>query len=594
LVRVADYIVNQLYAKDVKHIFMVTGRGSLFLSDAVAAHKEVAGISVHHEQSAAFAAVAYAQSNETLGACLVSTGCAMTNAITGVLNAWQDGIPCVFLSGQNKLKETSRYTGIPIRTYGQQETDIIRIVESITKYAVMLTDPNKVVYEVEKALYLAQTGKKGPVWVDIPLDIQNMRIEPCRLERFNISSDINNSPAQEDIEYIVNALQQSERPSILLGSGIRSAGAIKDLSNFLNKCPIPVTYSGSAPDIYGTKYDLSIGSVGIMGCSRAGNFTIQNSDLILVLGNRLCSMTTGNEFEKFAREAKIIVVDIDPIEHAKKGVAIDRLVISDVKAFIRVLMKENIQSATQAWISKCMHWKRIFPKCEDRHRATQKIDLYYLAETLSEILPDDARFISDSGLTELILPTNIAFKDHQRCIHPALQGSMGFALPAMIGAHYAGACPIIGVLGDGSIMMNLQELETIRYKNIPAKLFIVNNNAYAVIRRRQKELFRTRTIGTDPDNGISCPDFEKIAAAFELPYTKIDKKNNLKKKMKRVICRDGPVICEIMGLEDQDFISIHHVRTMEKRFVQRPLEDQKPFLDRDLFLNEMTIKPIDQ
>ena len=281
MVRVADYIIERLYADGAKHIFMVTGRGTLFLTDAVAAHKELAGVSTHHEQAAAYAAVAYAQYTGKPGACLVSTGCAGTNALTGVLNAWQDGVPCVFISGQNKLHETSHHTGIPLRTFGQQEADIIPIVESVTKYSVMITDTKQIVYEMEKALHLAQTGRKGPVWIDVPLDIQNMRIEPEELEHFETETVSNYDPLPEDIQYVTRALRRAERPAILIGSGIRSADAVQDLENFLEKHPIPVAYAGSAPDIYGIDNSLSIGSVGIMGCSRAGNFTVQNSDLLL-------------------------------------------------------------------------------------------------------------------------------------------------------------------------------------------------------------------------------------------------------------------------------------------------------------------------
>ena len=594
MIRVADYIMNRLHANGVKHIFMVTGRGALFLSDAVAGHKELTGVSLHHEQAAAYATVAYAQYTGKPGACLVSTGCAATNALTGVLNAWQDGIPCVFISGQNKLRETSRFTGIPLRTYGQQEADIIPIVGSITKYATMITDSKQIVYEMEKALYLAQTGRKGPVWIDIPLDIQNMRIEPNDLAHFVNENSPNYDPLKEDIQYIIKAFRDAERPAILIGSGIRSANAVQDLEAFVKKYSIPVTYAGSAPDTYGTDNPLSIGSVGIMGCSRAGNFTVQNSDLLLVLGCRLSPMTTDSDCSKFARAAKVVVVDIDRLEHSKNIINIDHLIIADVKIFLTSLMDEDVKEADEEWQNKCLHWKQIFPKCEEEHETSEKVDLYYLAECLSEILPVNSVFLSDSGLIELMLPTNISFRKDQRCIHPASQGSMGFALPGLVGAHYASNRPIIAVIGDGSIMMNLQELETIRYNNIPAKIFVINNNAYAVIRKRQVDLFRSRTIGVDPSNGVSCPNFQKVADGFEIPYTKIDNSFELQKKLRSVINTDGPVLCEIIGLENQDYISSSHARNSKRRFVYRPIEDQTPFLDRELFLSEMIVEPIDQ
>ena len=592
--RVADYIINRLYMEGAKHIFMVTGRGALFLSDAVAAHKEITDISVHHEQAAAYAAFAYSQYTGKLGACLVSTGCAGTNALTGVLNAWQDGIPCVFISGQNKLDETSRYTGIPLRTYGQQEADIIPIVESITKYAVMITDPKQIGYEMGKALHLAKSGRKGPVWIDVPLDVQNMRIEPDQLEQFVVNEEITFfEPLSDDIQYVKELYQKAKRPVVLIGSGIYSSDAINELELFIDKYQIPVTYAASAVDIYGLENTLSIGCVGIMGCSRAANFTVQNSDLIIVLGSRLSSMTTG-ESCKFAREAKVVVVDIDSVEHSKNNVNIDRLIIADVKKFLISFMKEDLNEANNEWRAKCLHWKNIFPRCEEGQRTTEKVDLYYLAECLSEVLPNESSLLTDSGLIELILPTNTIFNKGQRSIHPASQGSMGFALPGLIGAYYASGKPVIAVIGDGSIMMNLQELETISYKNIPAKIFVINNNLYAVIRKRQVEMFRSRTIGVDPSDGVGCPEFKKVADCFRMKYVKIDNSKNLIEKLQSVIDMDGPVLCEIMGLENQEYIHVGHVRNSNNKIVTRPLEDQSPSLDRDLFLSEMVIDPIDQ
>ncbi|MBT3295046.1 MAG: thiamine pyrophosphate-binding protein [Verrucomicrobia bacterium] len=596
MMRVADYIVATLWSAGAEHVFMVTGRGALFLSDAVAAHKSLVGICLHHEQSAAYAAVAYAQYTERVGACLVSTGCASTNAVTGVLNAWQDGVPCVFVSGQNKLHETSRHTGIPLRTFGQQEADIVSIVEPITKYAVMITDPERIVYEMEKALYLAQSGRKGPVWIDVPLDIQNMRIEPEELEHFVAADDQRpGSPLPEDLQYIAESLREASRPAVLIGGGIRSAGGVQELAAFLEAQPIPVAYSSSAPDTYGADHQLSIGSVGSMGCTRAGNFTVQNSDLLLVLGCRLSSMTTGGTAcEAFARDAKVIVVDIDPIEHSKGTVRIDRLVVADVRELLSALMREDTGKPRQEWLAKCQHWQQVFPRCEEQHRLSKKVDLYCVAESLSEALPEDAVVLTDSGLEELILPTNIGFKRRQRCIHPASQGSMGYALPGVVGAHYASGCPVIAVIGDGSIMMNLQELQTIRYHRIPAKIIVINNNAYAIIRRRQVDLFRSRTIGTDAGNGVDCPEFSEVAKCFGFSYQRIESSAELRSGLTAVMDMDGPVLCEIMGLEDQNFIRSSHTRNSEKRIVQRPIEDQAPFLDRDLFLSEMIIEPIDQ
>lgn len=592
--RVADYIMQRLNEEGINHLFMVTGRGVLYLSDAAAKLEGINCVSVHHEQSAAYAAMAYAQQNEKLGACLVSTGCASTNAITGVLCAWQDDVPCVFISGQNSLKETVRYTGLPIRTFGQQEADIVKIIEPITKYAVMITDPLKIAYEMDKALYLAQNGRKGPVWIDVPLDIQNMRIEPDELARYTPDPEIISKPTEADISYVINELKKAKRPVILLGSGIRSAAAVKDLEELLNKYKIPVVYANSAVDIYGTKNEHSIGVVGTMGANRAANFAVQNSDLILVLGCRLTSMVTGPDAKKFAREAKIIAVDIDKYEHTKGNVNVEKVILADVKEFIKELSKREFIPSNEKWLDKCNHWKTIFPKCEDNCKKSENVDLYYLAECLTKSLSDDAVFICDAGLEELILPTNISFGKDQRCLHPASQGAMGYALPAAIGAYCSCEKQIVTAVGDGSIMMNLQELQTISYNKYPIKILVINNNCYAVIRKRQQDLFRTRTVGTDESNGISCPDFKKVAECFGIHYEKIEISNELDTRLKDIIEMPKPVICEIMGLENQGYIHNSYRKNKKGCFVQPPIEDQSPFLDRDLFLSEMIIEPIDQ
>lgn len=593
MIRVADYIIERLYSEDVRHIFMVTGRGILYLSDAVARHKEIKGISVHHEQAGAFAAMAYGQYKNGLGACLVSTGCAGTNAITGLLCAWQDAVPCVFVSGQNMLQETSRHSKIPLRTFGQQETDIVGVVTPLTKYAAMISDPKQIALEMDKALFLAKDGRKGPVWLDVPLDIQNMRIEPSELQRFHPEHQPACAPSEDDMAYVVEAFQKAERPVLLIGSGIRAADALDGLERLLGKFPIPVVYSTSATDAYCANQRLSIGTVGSIGGTRVGNFTVQNSDLLLVLGCRLSPVTTGPDYASFARAAKIVVVDIDRVEHSKKTVRIDRLIVADVKKFLAALMGEDIRPASDKWQNKCLHWKNIFPLCEERFRLSEKTDLYYLAECLSETLPDQAVLLSDAGLAELIIPSSVRFKKGQRCIHPVSQGSMGYALPAAVGAYFASGYPTVAVIGDGSIMMNLQELQTIRYNDIPIKIIVVNNNAYAVIRKRQVELFRTRTIGTDPGNGVGCPSFQRVADCFDLPFIRIDNCVDLKSRLAEVLAMEGPVLCEVMCVENQEYIRSAHGFNSTRRFVQKPLEDQAPFLDRELFLSEMIIDPLD-
>lgn len=591
MIRVADYVMQRLVQEGVHHLFMVTGRGMLYLSDAAAKEEGLTCVCPHHEQAAAYAAMAYAQTTGGLGACMVSTGCAGTNAVTGVLCAWQDDIPCVFISGQNTLKETVRHTKIPVRTFGQQEADIVSVVAPITRYAVMIEDPARIAFELDKAFHLARSGRKGPVWIDIPLDIQNMRVEPEELERFR-PAEAADRIAEADLAYAREQLEKAKRPVVLIGSGIRSAGAEDRLAQLVERTDVPLVFSSSAADVFGTRNALSLGAVGTMGAGRAANFAVQNADFVLAIGSRLTSMTVGSAPEKFARAAKIMAVDIDENEFRKGTVRLDRAVKADAKVFLEKL---GFPFRTPPeWVEKCRHWKEIFPRCEDFRRRNEKVDLYVLGDALSRVLPDDGIFVTDAGLEELILPTTIAFGAEQRCIQPASQGAMGYALPAAVGAFCAAGRTVVAATGDGSVMMNLQELQTIAHNRFPIKLLIINNNCYAVIRRRQKDLFRTRTVGTDATDGVSCPDFSKAAACFGLPYERIEGPDGLEERLKEILATDGPVICEILSPEDQNYLHSSYARTARGRFVQRPLEDQSPYLDRELFLSEMIIDPIDQ
>jgi acetolactate synthase-1/2/3 large subunit len=597
MIRVADYIMQRISEAGVKHVFQVTGRGSLFLSDALAKHSDLRAISLHHEQSCAFAAISYAEQTKGLGACLVSTGCAATNTITGVLSAWQDGVPCIFISGQNILRETSRFSGIPLRTFGQQEADIVGLVAPITKFAKMITKLDEIVAAMDQALHAALSGRKGPVWLDIPLDLQSALIEPEVIPSPSVVLFSQSETEQSDIDFlqIVSNLRLAKRPIILIGRGVRSAGADEKLKSFIERWKLPLTFTASAPDTYGSGNELSIGSVGAMGCSRAGNFAVANADLVLILGSRLTPLSTGPEFCKFARSARVVVVDIDPIEHSKPSIRIDQFFRSDIGCFLDKINKFESEGVRVAWIEKCQHWKRLFKDVEPNFKSDDMVDLYQLADRLSIILPKPSTLVTDSGLVEVILPSNIRFADGMSCIHPASQGAMGFALPAAIGAQHATKHLVLAVVGDGSIMMNLQELQSISYQQLPIKIIVINNNVYSIIRRRQHNLFRKRTIGTDPANGISCPEFSKVAECFGFHYQRISSVDELDHGLTVMLTTEGPVLCEIMGRVDQGYIEIGQARSaIDRRLVRRPLEDQEPFLSRDIFVKEMIIEPIDQ
>lgn len=592
MIRVADYIIQRLIEEGIHHIPLITGRGLLYLSDAVAKNDEIKPILMHNEQAASYAGVAYAQYNDKLGACMVSTGCASTNALTGVLNAWQDGVPMIYISGQNKLQETVAYTGKNIRSWGSQEANIIPIVQSITKYSTIITDAKSIGEVMDTAIYFATHGVKGPVWIDIPVDVQNMRVEPSELKRWSMKAETL-TPTHDELEFVIEEWNKAERPTVLIGNGIRASHAIDVLSTFVEKLSIPVTFSASAVDVYGLENELSLGTVGTIGGTRCGNFTIQNADLVLSIGCRLSPLLTGSQYEKFAREAKLIVVDIDKEEHSKGTVRIDRFILSDAKVFIEALQKMNLKPASKEWVDKCTHWKSIFPKCELGFKSKSLVDLYDFASHLSNHLNDDAVLLTDAGLEEVIVPSVVSFKKGQRCLHPASQGCMGVALPAAIGAYYSCGHDVVAVIGDGSIMMNLQELQTISAYHIPVKIIVVNNNAYSVIRTRQVELFRSRTIGTDPSNGVILPNFRDVADCFRIPYIKAGTIMELDDTLNDLFAIDGPVLCEVMAVENQDYIRNGAGFNAQRRFVMRPIEDQMPFMDRELFKKEMIVKPID-
>ena len=580
--------MRRLCEAGVGHVVLVTGRGILFLTDALAREKALTPVSTYHEQGASYAAMAYAQAKNSLGVCLVSTGCAATNAVTAALCAWQDNVPVVFISGQHMLHETTHYTKHPIRTYGSQEADIIKVVQSITKYAVMLHRAEDIAAEMDKALYLAMTGRRGPVWIDLPLDLQNARIEPEQLTRW-MTNAVPLQVRAADVCAVAEGLSRAARPLLLLGGGIRSAGAQQVVSDFVDKNRIPVVFTPAGADAYGASHVYSIGAVGSIGGSRAGNFALQHADYILAVGTKLSSQMTGNR-TLFAPHACITVVDIDVLEHQKEEAA-HKFIHADARAFFEVLREEAVHPANEEWAMQCIHWKRVFsvPEEDFVQKAAQRneIDLYAFSYVLGKELSDDAAVITDAGFEELIVPSAISYRDGQRCLFPAAQGAMGYAIPAVLGAHFAGKKNIVVIVGDGSIMMNMQELYIIAAHRIPVKIFVINNNMYAVIRKRQKDLFRSRTIGNDPSDGVPAPGFQEMALSTGFHYEKISSGQDLDKQVREVLRMPGGIFCEVMCTPDQKYLHQSYALNEERRLMQRPLEDLSPFLDRELLRSEV-------
>jgi acetolactate synthase-1/2/3 large subunit len=584
--RVADYIFERLVEVGLTHTYSVTGRGALFLTDAVAKNGNIINVSTHHEQAAGYAAVAHSQFTNKISVCLVSTGCASTNAITPALSAWQDGIPTVFISGQNTLEETTRYTGIPIRTFGQQEADIIGLVEKITKYSVMLTDPQGIGIEMDKLIEFATTGRKGPVWLDVPLDVQSMQIDPSSLTRWINPIKKNANLNFSEFEKINVLLNESKSPLLLIGHGVRSADSIPNLEIFLKKTQIPMIFTASAVDTIGSANVGSIGSIGMMGCTRSAARALQEADLLIILGSRMNSIITGPDFADFGRNAKVVLVDIDPVEHSKPGRCIDLYIEEDLKVFLEEINSLVTYEAPKSWTNHCEVLRLQSSQLEEFMSGTDGVDLYQIAKTLSDLLPKDGVLVTDSGFIELILPTNIQFKSGQRCLHPVSQGAMGYALPAAVGAHYAAQRQICTVIGDGSIMMNIQELQTIRHNKIPILIIVLNNNAYSIIRKRQEELFRGRTIGTDSSNGLSCPDFEEIATCFGLKYMSVSCLEDFKSALNQVENFNEAVLIEVQGVAKQEYIQMARKKNASGKLQRMPIESQFPFVEGTEFQQE--------
>ena len=596
--RVVDYIAGFVHGIGVRDVFMVSGGGMMFLSDGLAVHPGLKVVCNHHEQASAMAAVSYAKYNGHFGVCYVTTGCGGTNAVTGLLNAWQDSTPCMFISGQSKRKETVRNSGLRLRQFGVQEADIIPIVESITKYAVMVNDPNDIAYHLQKAYHLATTGRPGPVWIDVPLDVQGAQIDEKALRPFSpdeLPPAFATDPRPDEINRLKEWLGSAQRPVIVAGQGIRLGRALGAFRAFVESSGIPVVASRLGIDCLPSDHPLFIGRIGNKG-DRAGNLAVQNADLVIALGSRLSVSSTGHEYDKFAREAKIAVIDIDPEEHRKNTVRIDLFINADAGRFLEKLADTGALPVG-AWAGRCREWKRKYPVCLPEYaEEAGGVNLYYFIDQLSRKMRPDAVVVSDAGSAFYVTSQGIQLKDGQRYVTSGGQAEMGYTVPAAIGVSVArGGGDVIGITGDGSFQMNIQELQTILHYNLPVKLFVWNNDGYLSIRATQTKFFEGRFIGTDSRSGVSFPDLEKIAAAYGMRYFKAPDSRTLGDVIEQVLEHSGAALCEVICLPNQEIIpSIASQRKDDGTMVSKPPEDMYPFLDRDEFRSNMIVKPLDE
>jgi acetolactate synthase-1/2/3 large subunit len=600
MIRVADYIANFISDQlGVKDVFMLTGAGSMHLTDGVACNKKLRAICVHHEQTASMALEAYARSNENFAVGYFSTGPASTNALTGLGGAWQDTVPCLFISGQVKRMEAGHNAGVPgLRQFGVQELDIIPVVSSLCKYTVHLLKPEMVRYELEKAVSIAKSGRPGPVWLEIPMDVQAALVDPNTLVSFQDTYSVPKC-SEDDIRYVVEALKSAKRPTIIAGRGVRLAGARDQLQQLATRFSLPVVTPYLGVDNLRHDADIYIGKTGVKG-DRPANYAMQNSDLILAVGTSLHVSVIGYDYAQFARGAKKIVVDIDLTSHKKKTIQIDRLIESDAKVFldslVAALQQESVIPQYADWLARCVQWKHKYPVCLPEYKDTLgAINIYSFIDRLSELSAPGDTFIADAGSAFYAVSQGVKLtKDGQRYIPSSAMATMGYTLPAAIGVSAAtGDGRVLAVTGDGSLQQNIQELQTLLHYKLPVKLFVLNNDGYLSIRASQANYFQQRFIGEGPRSGVTMPDTLKICEAYGIPCARVSDLTNLDDAIQLALKTSGPYVLDVITPPEQPIVPTVSSRiNPDGSMTSRPLEDMAPFLAREEYLSNLLIDEV--
>jgi acetolactate synthase-1/2/3 large subunit len=603
--KLSDYVVRFIADLGVKHVFLVPGGGAMHLNDSLARCPEIEFVCNSHEQASAIAAENYGKATNHLGVAMVTSGPGVTNAITGLAGAWLDSTPCLFLSGQAKRADRMfRLDGTPlgVRQIGAQEVDAVSIVRPLTKYAVTIMDPQTVRYHLEKAVFLARSGRPGPVWIDIPLDVQATPIDGIDLPAFDTSeipAPYNAALVPQQVSETIQALSRSARPLLLAGNGVRLARAQNELREALDLLQLPTALTWCAGDLLSDDDPLFVGRPGGIA-PRGANFALQNSDFLLIIGARMDVAITGYAPERLARAAHKVMVDIDAAEIAKLGGAIQTPVCADAGAFLRELLRQRAsihESDRMCWKKRCGEWKQRYPVVQPEHRAPQeRVSTYYLTEILSEeVRPDDCLVSGSSGNGIEAFLLAYRTRAGQRIFHTAGLGAMGCGVPASIGVCLANdRRRTICVDGDGGFQFNIQELETIARLKLPITFFVLNNDGYASIRASQKNYFGAPTIGCDASTGLTVPDVRRVAEAYGLRTALIPNQINLRDQVRRVLNEPGPLVCDVRVVPDE--IRAPRLSTVQRpdgSLVSKPLEDLWPFLDREEFASNMLIEPLE-
>ncbi len=605
-IKVSDYISEFLVKNNISHVFTVTGGGAMHLNDSLGHQKGLKCIYNHHEQACAIAAESYARIHNKIAAVCVTTGPGGTNALTGVVGGYLDSIPMLIISGQVRYDTTARSTGLKLRAMGDQEFDICKAVESMTKYCEMIIDPKKIRYCLEKAIYIAYNGRPGPCWLDIPLNVQGAYIETDELEEYNPDEYAKTLPPKvndEIIGLIIDKIKKSNRPVLYAGNGIRLSNGYKEFKNVIEKLNIPVITAWDSIDLIPDEHPLYVGRAGIMG-DRAGNFAVQNSDLVISIGCRLSIRQVGYNWKTWAREAYKIAVDIDQNELEKPTLNIDMKIWADAKDVLNKLDKEigndSKLFANNEWLNICSNWKKEYPVVLPKHykNIDGMANVYYFIKELSSRLKEKQITVVGNGSACVVGSHAYVIKPEQRFIINSAIASMGYDLPAAIGAAYAkeNDMDIICVTGDGSIQMNLQELQTIIHHKMPIKIFIINNNGYHSIRQTQNNLFNNKLVGIGPESGdLSFPDMSKIANAYGYPYISASKNEEIPETIEKVLQIKGPAICEIFVSSKQEFEPKSKTKKLKDgTLVSPPLEDLAPFLNKEELKKNMIIPLVEE
>lgn len=589
--QVSEWIGEYLVNWGITHNFTVPGGGAMYLNMAFGHTKGLSNIFVQHEQSAAMAAEAFQRINNVPALVCCTTGPGGTNTLTGVLGAWLDSIPMLVISGQVKYPSTKMASGLNVRALGDQEYDIVPVAANMTKYAITVTDPMSIRFHVEKALWLMMSGRPGPVWLDIPQDVQRAVVEVDDLEGFDselAASELPRVIGKDDVAFILDKIRHAERPVLNLGNAVRIAGAYEDVQTLIHKLNIPVVVGFNSIDTIPSDDSLYVGRAGIMG-DRPGNWAVQNSDLFLSIGSRLSIRQVGYNVDNWAREAFTIVEDIDPEELKKKSIRVDYPVNCDAREFVLALLEglgdEEIP-ANEDWNARCASWRDEYPVVREEQIVQQEIgNVYCFMRDLSRALEPQDVIVTGNGSAYVASSQALQIKEGQRYVSNSGAASMGYDLPAAIGACMAaGGARTICLSGDGSIQMNLQELQTIVFHKLPIKTFVINNAGYHSMRQTEGNLFPEKTpVGIGPEtHDLSFPSMEKISAAYGMPYASAHTNGEIASAIEATLKAEGPALCEIFVATDQKFEPKSATKKLpDGTLVSPPLEDLAPFLPRE-------------